>query len=87
MAYKVLITKTAIKAYNKTTGKLKLGIDRCLSNLEINPNFGPGIKKLKGLADCYRYQIGGLRLIYEVHIDLMEVRGYSIRPRGDVYKH
>ncbi|MFA6222560.1 MAG: type II toxin-antitoxin system RelE/ParE family toxin [Desulfomonilaceae bacterium] len=87
MAYKVLLTKTAYKAYNKTTGKLKLGIDRCLSDLEITPNFGPGIKKLKGLVGCFRYQIGGLRLIYEVHEDLMEVRVYSIRPRGDVYKH
>ena len=87
MAYKVLITKTAIKAYNKTTGKLKLGIDRCLSHLQVNPCIGPGIKRLKGLSGCYRYQIGGLRLIYEVHIDLMEVRVYSIRPRGDVYKH
>jgi mRNA interferase RelE/StbE len=87
MAYKVLLTKTAYKNYHKVTGKLKTGIDRCLSNLEINPNFGPGIKRLKGIADCYRYQIGGLRLIYEVHENLLEARVYSIRPRGDVYKH
>jgi mRNA interferase RelE/StbE len=87
MTYKVLLTKSAFKSYDKTTGKLKRGIDRCLSNLEINPNYGPGIKKLKGLANCYRYQIGGLRLVYEVSEDLMEVRVYGIRPRGDVYKH
>ncbi|MFA6222194.1 MAG: hypothetical protein WC647_07755 [Desulfomonilaceae bacterium] len=49
MAYKVLLTKTAYKSYHKVTGNLKTGLDRCLSNLEINPNFGPGIKRLKGL--------------------------------------
>lgn len=87
MAFTVLLTKTAIKAYNKTTGKLKLGIDRCLSHLQVNPSIGPGIKRLKGLSSCYRYQIGGLRLIYEVDEDHLEVRVYSIRPRGDVYKH
>ena len=44
-------------------------------------------RRIKGHSGGYRYQIGGLRLIYEVHEDLLEVRVYSIRPRGDVYKH
>jgi mRNA interferase RelE/StbE len=87
MAFTVLLTKTAVKAYNKTSGKLKLGIDRCLLSLQVNPLLGAGIKRLKGHSGCYRYQIGGLRLIYEVHEDLLDVRVYSIRPRGDVYKH
>ena len=87
MPYKVFLSKSAYKSYYKITGKLKLGIDRCLSCLAVNPTFGPGIKRLRGFPGCYRYQIGGLRLVYEVHEDVMEVRVYIIRPRGDVYKH
>jgi mRNA interferase RelE/StbE len=87
MGYKVIMTRTAYKAYQKTTGKLKRGLDRCLSYLSLNPSFGSGIRKLKGHPGCYRYQVGGLRMVYEVNEDILEVRVYSIRPRGDVYKH
>jgi mRNA interferase RelE/StbE len=87
MAYKVIMTKTAYRAYQKTTGKLKRGLDRCLSNLSLNPSFGSGIRKLKGHPGCYRYQIGGLRMVYEVNEGSHEVSVYSIRPRGEVYKH
>jgi mRNA interferase RelE/StbE len=76
MSYKILLSKSAYKSYYKITGKLKLGIECCLSCLEVNPKFGPGIKRLRGFPDCYRYQIGGLRLVYEVHEDVKEVRVY-----------
>ena len=85
--YKVLLAKTAFKSYLKITGKLKTGIDKCFKDLSDSPEHGSSIRKLKGLKDCYRCQIGGLRVLYEVNTDSNEVRIFAIRPRGDVYKH
>ncbi len=87
MPYEVILSRTAQKVYNKLTPKLKRGLDRCIAYLEINPKNNPNIKKLKGLQGCYRYQIGGWRILYEVHDSTRQVRVYEIRPRGDVYKH
>ncbi len=87
MPYYVILTKTAQKAYDKLTGKLRHGIDRCISYLEINPTWGPNIKRLEGEPGCYRYQVGGWRILYEVDKTTKEVRIYEIRPRSDVYKH
>lgn len=85
--YEVILTKTALKTYNRLTEKLRRSIDRCLAYLEVNPTRGPNIKKLEGEPECYRYQIGGWRILYEVDENNLTVRVYQIRPRGDVYKH
>ena len=87
MPYKVLLAKTAFKSYLKITGKLRTGVDRCFLDLANSPEHGSSIRKLTGFKDCFRYQIGGIRVLYEVHKDVNEVRIYAIRPRGDVYKH
>jgi mRNA-degrading endonuclease RelE of RelBE toxin-antitoxin system len=55
--------------------------------LEDNPKYGPNIQRLKGQPDCYRYQVGGWRILYKVDEAGKEVRIYEIRPRGDIYKH
>lgn len=59
MPYKVLLAKTAFKSYLKITGKLRTGVDRCFLDLANSPEHGSSIRKLTGLKDCYRYQIGG----------------------------
>ncbi len=87
MVYNVLLSKTAQKAYAKLTAKLQEGLDKCLAYLEVSPQFGPNIRGLKGNPGCYRYQVGGWRILYEVNEPAKEVRVYSIGPRGDVYKH
>jgi mRNA-degrading endonuclease RelE of RelBE toxin-antitoxin system len=48
---------------------------------------GPKIKRLKGkLEGSLRYQIGGLRVIYSVNVELKRVFIETIGSRGDVYK-
>ena len=44
------------------------------------------IKKLKGYDNLYRYQVGYLRVVYEVYEDKKEVSVTAILPRGDSYK-
>jgi mRNA interferase RelE/StbE len=87
MTYKVFLSKTAYKTYSKLPPKLRKGIDRCLDYLKDDPRHNPNAKGLKGIADSYRCQVGGWRVIYEVDDEAKEVRIYQIRPRGDVYKH
>ncbi len=38
-------------------------------------------------TDCYRYQVGGWRILFKVDDLNKEVRVYDIKPRGDAYKH
>ncbi len=87
MPYNVVLTRPALRIYQKLPYKLKIALDRCIIELEDTPKFGANVNKLKGKADCYRYQVGGWRILYKVEEMSKEVRVYAIRPRGDVYKH
>lgn len=87
MPYEVILTKSAKKVYSKLTPKLKEGVDRCIAYLEINPKLNPNTERLKRYPGCYRYQLAGWRILYEVDDLIRQVRIYQIRPRGDVYKH
>ena len=87
LLYDVILTKTAQKVYERLPSKLREGVDRCLSWLETSPKKGPNIRHLEGQAGCFRYQVGGWRIVYRVEDETREVRVYDIRPRGDVYKH
>jgi mRNA interferase RelE/StbE len=87
MPYNVVLTRPALRVYQKLTYKLRVATDRCIIELEDNPTYGANIQRLKGKPDCFRYQVGGWRILYKVDELLKEVRIYALRPRGDVYKH
>jgi mRNA interferase RelE/StbE len=87
MPYEVILTRPALRVYQKLPYKLKVAVDRCIIELEDNPKFGSNIQRLKGKPDCLRYQVGGWRILFKVDEISKEVRIYGIRPRGDVYKH
>jgi len=75
--------KICLKANPKTTRLL----DHCFKNLEESPLFGPNIKRLKGkLEGSFRFQIGGLRVIYNVDVESRKIFVETIGPRGDIYK-
>ena len=85
--YEVYLSHEAEKIYLKTNPKTTRLLDRCFENLEASPLFGPNIKRLKGeLEGSFRYQIGGLRVIYSVDIESKKIFIETIGPRGDVYK-
>lgn len=87
MPYKVILTRPALKVYQKLTYKLRAALDRCIIELEDSPKYGPDIERLKGKPHHFRYQVGGWRITYKVDESFKEVRIYGIRPRGDAYKH
>jgi mRNA interferase RelE/StbE len=87
MPYKVKLTKAAKKVYIKLPLKLRIGFEKCFAQLELDPKIHRNIKKMKGYANDYRYQVGGWRIMYEIDETLKVVMVYDIGPRGDVYKH
>ena len=85
--YKVLLHKNAAKYYRdadkKVQGRIRTAIDIILGN----PRYHVHIKKLEGdLKDMYRYRLGNLRILYEVHEDIKSIRIKAIETRGSVYR-
>jgi mRNA-degrading endonuclease RelE of RelBE toxin-antitoxin system len=85
--YDVLISHEAEKYYKKQDKDTKKRINKCIAILSKGPLFGPHIKKLHGeLEDKHRYEIGGIRIVYEVNSSKKIVEVKAIKSRGDVYK-
>ena len=85
--YTVLLQSQPEKYYQKTPPKIAKALEECFLRLENDPTQRLGkIKKLKGYEDLYRYQVGHLRVVYEVHENKKEVSITVILPRGDSYK-
>jgi mRNA interferase RelE/StbE len=85
--FEVYLSHEAEKIYRKANPKTTRLFDNCFKNLESSPLLGPNIKRLKGkLEGSFRYQIGGLRVIYSVNVESKRVFIETIGSRGDVYK-
>jgi mRNA-degrading endonuclease RelE of RelBE toxin-antitoxin system len=85
--YKVFISHEAEKYYKKQDKDTKRRINKCIDTLTKEPLFGLHIKKLHGeLEGKHRYEVGGIRIIYEINIKSKMVEIKAIRSRGDVYK-
>ena len=86
MPYEVFLSRTSGNIYGRLTAKLRKAVDRCMAYIEVSPKHGPNIQRLKGKPDCYRYRIGGWRILYKVDDSVKRIEVYEIGPRGDVYK-
>ena len=85
--YDVLVSHEADKYYKKQDKDTKKRINKCIDMLSKEPLFGPHRKKLHGeLEGKHRYEVGGIRIVYEVNIGHKSVEVKAIRSRGDVYK-
>ncbi len=85
--YEVFISHEAEKYYKKQDKDTKRRLNKCIDNLSREPLSGPHIKKLHGeLEGKYRYEVGGIRIVYEVNRENNTVEIKAIRGRGDVYK-
>lgn len=86
-SYKVELTKSALKEFNKLSVKLQ---DRMLEAFHIlsqNP-FSEflDIKKLKGEDHLYRIRVGSYRLVYEIQKQVLKVIIIKIGDRKEVYR-
>ena len=85
--YEIILHKDAAKYYTSADRKVRGKIARAVKLISEDPFFGVHIKKLKGeLASMYRYRLGNLRIVYEVHEDIKTVRIKVIEARGSAYK-
>jgi mRNA interferase RelE/StbE len=85
--YKVILHKNAAKYYRNADKKLQGRINTAVDIILENPRYYVHIKKLEGdLKDMYRYRLGNLRILYEVHEDIKSIRIKAIEARGSVYR-
>jgi mRNA interferase RelE/StbE len=85
--YKVILHKNAAKYYRNADKKLQGRINTAIDIILENPRYHVHIKKLEGeLKDMYRYRLGNLRILYEVHEDIKSIRIKTIEARGSVYR-
>jgi mRNA interferase RelE/StbE len=85
--YKIQVFKQAVKYYSKLDTKTQRKINNAIETITKNPIEGFHIKKLKGeLEGKYRYNVGGLRIIYFVDTKERIISIEAIGSRGDIYK-
>ena len=85
--YKIILHKNAVKYYRNADKKPQGRINTAVDTILGNPRFHAHIKKLEGeLKNIYRYRLGNLRILYEIHENMKTVRIKTIEPRGSVYK-
>lgn len=87
--YKVKLSDTARKTYERVARNVAERLDHCLKILEENP-FDCGkydIKKLHGrLEGLFRLRQGKLRIVYRVDTEFKLVEIIAIRTREHAYR-
>jgi mRNA interferase RelE/StbE len=84
--YKAILYKDAIKFYKRTDPNLRKRINSAIEVIVQNPHHHIHIKKLQGdLSNMYRYRLGDIRIIYEIHEDIKTIRIKTIEYRGSAY--
>ena len=85
--YNVILHKDASTFYKKADAKLRERINTAVETILQNPGFNAHVKKLQGkLSKMYRYRLGDIRILYEIHEDIKTVRIKTIEYRGRAYK-
>lgn len=85
MAYRVLIERGALRDLKNVPVHVRGRIDEHIQALAGNPR-PPGVEKLSG-SDCsYRIRVGGYRILYEIHDEIVQVLVVRIGHRRDVYR-
>jgi len=86
--YTVSLSDEAARFFENASAKLQQRLDRCFSQLEINPYLHPNIKTLKGkLAGYYRYRVGDYRVVYEIDERTNQVMVVTVVHRSGAYRH
>lgn len=86
MAYQVILHRQAQKFFEKQDKKTRTRLQDAIEEIRVKPKGGRHRRRLKGpLANKYRYRVGDLRIIYEVHEDQQVVRVVAVDQRGKIY--
>jgi mRNA-degrading endonuclease RelE of RelBE toxin-antitoxin system len=84
--YKVILHRNAAKSYENADEKLRERIGEAIGRISKSPSCDVHIQKLRGeLSHMYRYRMGGMRILFEIHEDIGTVRIIAIETRGGAY--
>ena len=84
MAYKVIITKSAVKSLSALPKKFQVRVIGAIDLLSENP-YPPASKKLKG-RDGYRIRTNDYRILYTVENEILTVTVVAVGHRREIYK-
>ena len=84
MAYKIVLTKSAVKELENLPPKTHDKIVEHLRQIEENPRVF-GAEKLTG-REAYKLRVGNYRIIYEISDSVQKVEVFMIEDRRQVYK-
>jgi mRNA interferase RelE/StbE len=85
MAYRVIITPTAVKERKRLDAETQQRIDVALRGLYENAR-PPGAKKLSGSKQDWRVRVGDYRILYEVDDDGNLITIWRIAHRREAYR-
>ena len=85
--YKAILHEDSAKFCKRVNTNLRKRINSAIEIILQNPRYHIHIKKLHGdLSNMYRYRLGDIRIIYEIHEDIKTIRIKAIEQRGSAYK-
>ena len=85
MAYKLTITRSAVKALEAIQKRDRLRIYEHLDQLTADPFTMPGVKKLKG-QENYRLRVGDYRVLYLIEDAELLILVVDVGHRREVYR-
>ncbi|MEM2172759.1 MAG: type II toxin-antitoxin system mRNA interferase toxin, RelE/StbE family [Thermoproteota archaeon] len=87
MAFRVVLTRQALKSFEKLPARIKQRVSEALDALTQTPvpfrSFD--VNKLKGYRKAYRIRIGRWRIIYEYDSKTKVIIVHDILPREKAY--
>lgn len=85
--FRVLLTDSARKLYERADRPLQQKLDRCFEQLRTDPHAHPNIKRLKGkLKHHFRYRLGDYRVVYRLEEGERLVIVLLVEHRSEVYQ-
>jgi len=84
MRYRVILPKSVQKELDRLPDEIASRILARMAGLETNPR-PPDVKKLKG-RDAWRIRVGDYRVIYEIHVRILQVIVITVGHRREVYR-
>ena len=82
--YSVSFKSSAAKELKKLPLELQHRIASTIERLIKDPRY-PGVIKLKGSDDLYRYRVGKYRVVYKIDDSAQKIVVTRVRHRKDVY--
>ena len=86
MNYRIEIRPSVEKTLRKIRDpQLQRRIDAAFGKLSENPR-RPGVEKMAGIENRYRFRVGDYRIIFEIHDKILLVLILAIGDRKEIYR-